>query len=708
MRTLAPIGHPSTQLQEAWAQLRLATAAIFISLVAACGGGSSSTASSEGSTGLPSSSGNSGIPDQAAAMELGPAGGTLTGTSAGVSLKMVVPPNAVAAATRFTLTPVAASDGSIAAFDISPVGLVFAAPVTVTLSFPPGTDMAKTVLRLGSGTSRFNLASTAGAEANSLTATLSSFANLSTAPKPVLLRMLEPARRLLALAPEETETLSAAPIQGVGEMVTDAQSHLVDLLDNENFPAAYALQNSVAALLQRTGQDGYAASAIPFLEAARNSACSALAAAINKALDTPITKQGQYAALVRPILYWEAAAQRMGGNPCPAPTAIDAAHTVVARELNLLSEKFDTGSLPAQVSEQMPDIEAARAVTVEIHALQFTGGAQKPVLGPFTQVLQTELLEPALVLARAAAWNARRETGQYDHYKDLIRAFGPQEPLRQDIQYGSTQLSALAHSSSGAVTAVVTMGTSEGAKSPVQAVREANIDLPANGLLELKGKIKVLSCPTTAQEQLVITFEGVEVARLQSVGSQLVSTGLSIPQFSAAQLRAAASLPENDTLPRTMLIKRSSSCYGAFGMVDDVLFTLTIRFNAPAPVLTEFEACFFVNGGVLPVFPARADFVTLSPVLEKGRQFDVINLGEGYRSEFNVPRYQTYVLSSGLSFKTTTTFSGITRTFDFTFSKDESGVRRVDGTLTLVVPDVPPTTYVIPYSAPCDLDILPK
>ncbi len=713
MFTLEFTGDSATVLRRVWAHLRLAAAGLLVLLVTACGGGGSTAAATATVSGEPlpptaTSTGSSGIPDQAAAMELGPAGGTLTGASAGVSLKMVVPPNAVATATRFTLTPVAASDGSIAAFAVSPAGLIFATPVAVTLTFPAGTDMAKMVLRLGSGTSRFNLASALGADAYSLTATLSSFANLATSPKPVLLRLLQPAKRLLALAPDETETLSVAQIQTVDELVANAQSHLVDLLDNENFHAAYALQNSVAALLQRTAQEGLLASAVPFIEQARNTACSALASAINRALDVAITQPGQYAALVKPILYWEAAAQRMGGDPCPVPTALDATHTVVARELDFLNTNYHAATSPAQVSEQMPDIEAARDVNVEINALQNTGGAQKPVLGPFGLILQTELQEPALVSARAAAWNARRETGQYDHYRDLIRAFGPQEPLRQDVQYGATQLSALARDASGAPTTAVTKGTTQGANAPMEAVRTVNIGLLANGSLELKGKIGVLSCPTTAQEQLVITFEGVEVARLQSVGKQLVSSGLSIPQFSAAQLRAAANLPENDTQPRTMLIKRSSSCYGAFGMLDDVLFTLTIRFNAPPPALTEFEACFFAIGGVLPVFPARVDFITLSQVTEQGRQFNIKNLGEGYRGEINIPRYQTYVLSEGLSFKTSKTVSGITQTFEFTFSKDESGVRRVDGTLTLVVPDVPPTTYASPYSAPCDLDIFPK
>src|SRR5450432_345285 len=110
---------------------------ILVSLVlAACGG----SGTDEGAF----------VPAQAGAADIGPAGGSVTATfEGGATVTLSVPAKALAVTTTIRIDPGTAPIDALAAMTMSPAGLQFAVPATLSVVLPAGSDPGNKLVSFG-------------------------------------------------------------------------------------------------------------------------------------------------------------------------------------------------------------------------------------------------------------------------------------------------------------------------------------------------------------------------------------------------------------------------------------------------------------------------------------------------------------------------------------------------------------------------------
>jgi hypothetical protein len=100
-------------------------------LMAGCGGGG----------GGDSASGVVVIPARAGTADIGPAGGSVSAVfEGGAAITLTVPAGAVTATTTFRIDPATAPSDALGAMSMSPAGLVFSKPATLSVTLPSGSD----------------------------------------------------------------------------------------------------------------------------------------------------------------------------------------------------------------------------------------------------------------------------------------------------------------------------------------------------------------------------------------------------------------------------------------------------------------------------------------------------------------------------------------------------------------------------------------
>jgi len=127
---MKPIVHRSLSLVWAFA------CASTLGLLASCGGSNDAAVAV--------------APAQAGSAEIGPAGGSVTATFAGgATVTLVVPPHALATPTTIRIDPGVAPADALAAMTVSPAGLQFAVPATLSVVLPAGSDPSNTLVAFG-------------------------------------------------------------------------------------------------------------------------------------------------------------------------------------------------------------------------------------------------------------------------------------------------------------------------------------------------------------------------------------------------------------------------------------------------------------------------------------------------------------------------------------------------------------------------------
>lgn len=526
---------------------------------------------------------------------IGAAGGSLDISSQGIQITLSIPAGALAAETTLTVTPVAPAPGESVRLVLQPAGLVFNLPVTVTLLYPEGQQpgiLAGLVQSLGSGdtfilTERNAAARTLTAQLVSFGGTLQPLAQGQAQPRGVV---ASASSSLIprAFAQEEAlspdgGTLSANENLNTAALVTHVR-RLIAVATEPEFEVVLDLQLTIASILQRRVTDPAQAPEVnAFLADAHDTACRLRTRAIEKARTTPLVQPGDFRLLVQQILYWDAIAKRLGGSDCAGISALDAAHEVIQRELTLLKVKFPAATTPAEITPPANDVRDARVLKEQARTLQNTDPSGQTLnLNPYIAALQDELISPALVEARKAAWKQARATASLAHYVPLVNAFGANSVLQQDAQYIRTAITVTAKSSSGSILASAQMGVFQPGDVPVEPVRTATINA-RNVNLEITGNIGILNVAGTAAENLKVTFNGIEVAKISSSGDILLANGQTLPTLSSASLFAAAGLPADNTGTHTLRILRTDSAHALrLGITDEVLATVTLNFGEVA------------------------------------------------------------------------------------------------------------------------------
>ena len=108
--------------------IRIWLCVVTLSVLAACGGGGGDAAPAE--------------PARAGSADIGVSGGTVDAVlEGGTVVKLDVPAGALAATTTFRIDPVSAPTGTLGGFHITPAEVPLRAPVTLTVTLPPGTNV---------------------------------------------------------------------------------------------------------------------------------------------------------------------------------------------------------------------------------------------------------------------------------------------------------------------------------------------------------------------------------------------------------------------------------------------------------------------------------------------------------------------------------------------------------------------------------------
>jgi hypothetical protein len=537
-----------------WPALALATM-----LLAACGGGS------DDASPVP--------PGPPVTQSVDASGGKIVLMSSGVKTTLDIPAGALTAATSITVTPVAPVAGESARMSVTPSGLRFAHPVTMTFELPAGhtpTKAAALVLRLNGRP--LMLASSVDATARTVIAqidVLGQFTRSSAASVRVLAR----AHALAASAPdtEPDGTLSLQDVADIGARVAEAQAEFVNLQIDGEFDKAIVLKLTIAQLLQSSGLDGYVAEAEPWLESARLSACAAFAQASQRASAQVITNLGDYELFGRGVLYWDAIAQALGGNPCPGPSADTVLKAMLAQVAAYMTGKVATPQPAAAFAPLADEIN----VDVEL-------GKQATTLGVAGVAQHTDsvLVQPVVQPLRDAAFATALQSGDQQAYLPLLAALPDVAELQDDAQYANTTLTLVSRDASGTMLGTVTLG--RGA-TPGSEVTTATLRADVAGSIELWGSVAVLHCPNAATERLQTQFEGVQVDDLASNGDALLGPGQTLVHGMPALLASASIAPASATQAVFVIGRAASSCAPTFGAGNATLATVTLDF-APRPV----------------------------------------------------------------------------------------------------------------------------
>ncbi len=520
-------------------------------IVSACGGG-------EDAAPVP--------PGPPATQSVDATGGKIVLTASGIKTTLDIPAGALPAATSITVTPVAPLAGESARVIITPSNLRFAQPVSVIFELPVGRtpNKAAAVVQRLNGRSLIH-ASTVDATARTVKAqfdVLGQFTRSSATSARILAR----AHALAASAPDTPPegTLSLQDQADVAARVAEAQAELVNLQVDQSFDKAIVLKLSIAELLQSTGLDGYVAQAVPWLESAKVSACAAFAQASQRASAQEINNLGDYDLFGRGVLYWDGIVQRLGGDPCPGPSADTVMQAMLAQLTAYMTGKVATPQPAAAFAPLANEVNTA----VEL-------GRQATTLGVQGVEAHTDsvFVQPVMQPLRNAAFATAGQSGDQQAYLPLLAALPNVSELQHDAQYADTTLTLVSKDASGAVLGTRTLG--RGA-SPGAEVTTATVRADVAGSIELSGNVAVLHCPSAASERLQTHFEAVQVDDLASVGDALLPSGQMLVHGLPALLASAGIAPANATQATFTIRRAGSSCAQTFGTADATLVTITL------------------------------------------------------------------------------------------------------------------------------------
>ncbi len=537
-------------------------------LLAACGGG-----------GDPAPEPPPPAPTQVAAGQstsqaLGVAGGTvLLATTEGVRVELAVPDGALSAAATVGISTASASTAQRLHLRFAPAGTVLEKPATVTLTLPPsmalpaggtltydGVPLPTT--RLADGRLQVQIARFAAPPA-----TAAGFGAADGRRRALAAPPSPPCGGLPEFAEGGMTARTAADVELYGACMVGAVNALAV---TGQYEQAAQLATATAAYLQSTGSGD----AARFLNEARTLACTAYGLALDDAAATTVTSFATLSRAVKPVLFWEAAVQRLGAV-CSgiAPTRyVSVVENLTSDALRFYASRqgavVDVGSV--EYTEAVQEARDGEQAVAQVQSLE----PPAPVRA-LAQAQIEERAQPALVDAvLQAPWQRCRDSGQYDELIRLISNAGELGSVLKAAQYCGTRLQAVGRLSSGEVSE--TLAPALGGERAGSSTTRGSLYVPRNGRLELSGAIAALGCPSGrsgGSEGLSVRIAGVEVRRLEA-------PYLGSPVFiEMAPALATAGVAEAAFEAPLTIERVGSPCAGFWGDNPAPLLQLDLSFN---------------------------------------------------------------------------------------------------------------------------------
>jgi hypothetical protein len=546
---------------------------------------------------------------------VGAAGGTVLATASGMKVSLSIPDGALASDTAVTITPQAPAAGDVVSLKLAPGGIFFAKPVTLVVEYPAGqVPKAKSTLRQQLGADASYLVTTVDAAARTLSATLTTFGGtgLNSLATPAPGAASATAGRAQALGAKALAdpalpsdgTLNASDTTTVAEMVASARRQVLIMEIEGDFVSAFALQASMASLIMRRGDVDFPVDAMNFIKEAHDTACTALAEAINNARTATITRLADFQPHRKKIGGWWRITETTDINRTQCPTRIediaDVALELTVRETTMQKAKLATVKTPNEVKEPSEAVKVARRAKRDLEALQAAADAlnlppvpqqgtgrayatQARALGTggaatYAALIQTELLDPLVTPAREAAWAVAKGSQTLAQYPTVMDAFGGVPALAQDVQFVRTRIELRMNTASGEEVGRRVLGFDTVPDKPADPKRTDSLTINKSGTLAISGNIANLECASAGTETLKVTFDDAEVTTVSAGGGNLLAGALGT--FTPTRLLQAAGLPADDTGTHTLRVRRSvSPCAATLGITDDLLATVTLSFN---------------------------------------------------------------------------------------------------------------------------------
>lgn len=538
---------------------------------------------------------------QHAETALGMAGGDVVlASSDGATFTLTIPSGALTANTVIGLTTVSTAPGQRFNLQLLPAGLVLAQGKTATLriSLPPGTALPPAGALVYDGVP----IAFARQSDESLQVQISNFAQSSGASAAVA------ALRRNAVSSPFVRMLAgggSAPCSGIPQLTgTDGTLSAADAVDiniygqcmvnavralaaNAEYGAAVRLASATAAYLQRLGVGNDAG----FVRQAGDIACIAYKDAITSALAANVTTMGTLYTVLKPLLFWEGVRQQLGVD-CPGIAETDFinitnAKTNEAAAFYASKKGAIVDTTGVEYTEAAREGRAGHDTITQVRSLQPAPALNNLVTVAIEQRAQPSLLDAIL----QAPWQRCRDSGDYTELLRLWELMDGAQPMKDAIQYCATQIGVQVRDVNNAVSAVLSPGLG-GIRVDLRNT-SGTLAVNRDSKVELSGNIGTLACPANDNEQLQLTFEGVEVATLVSSGSELLSLSRTLPVLRASDLLRAAGLRDDDSGRHPLVIKRrNSSCAGALGITADVLATVTLDFGREPLIVSVLQAGF--------------------------------------------------------------------------------------------------------------------
>ena len=561
----------------------LAVAALVSPLLVACGGGGTdATTPTAPPAPPPPPAATEVAAGQRTQVTLGAAGGSLAlSTREGASFTLTVPPGAVPAGTELALETAAPAAGRRLHLRLLPAGLVPAQPLVLTMALPAALALPSGATlvydrapvpfaRLADGRIELRLRALAG----------------TAAASPASSRQRALAARPLASAPvaacSGVPVLETTPEGGLADtapiVADDYGSCMLGAVNalalSGQFGEAVRLASAIGAYLQSIGAANTDGLSNRFVDEARSLACTAYGLALDDAAATTVTSFATLSRAVKPVLFWEAAVQRLGAvcPGVPATRYVNVVENLTSDALRFYASRqgavVDVGSV--EYTEAVQEARDGEEAVAQVRSLE----PPAPVRALAEAQIQ-ERAQPALVDAvLQAPWQRCRDSGQFDELARLVDSAGELGSVLKAAQYCATQLQALGRLSNGDVAETLSPALG-GERAGVNRTR-SSLYVPRNGRLELSGAIGTLGCPsgrTGGSEGLSVRIAGVEVRRLTA---PYLSTPVFIEMASALQTARVA----DDAFEAPLTIERvGAPCSGFWGESPAPLLQLDLSFN---------------------------------------------------------------------------------------------------------------------------------
>ncbi|MFZ4856038.1 MAG: TolB family protein [Desulfuromonadaceae bacterium] len=567
--------------------------AVWCSLLAACGGSSSSNPAPANAFKVESKS-----------EVVGTTGGSVTQTLAdGTVFKLDVPAGALTSSTTLSLTTQQPVEGQRFNLLLQPAGLVLAngTAATLTITLPPGQELPTTggliynsvpipFTRLSDGRIQVSLSSFAGSTA--ATGKLSALGKILFAPTPAPTAPCAGAAGAASLNSNGGLTANQTiTVQAYGACM---QGAINNMLANEQF-----LEAMMAALSMKQYKSvlGTAISTDPIVALAKTALCTGYSRALDRARTTSVSNMGEVNSLVETILIWENLAIIYSdiGNftICPGIGATDS-QTVIAAKVTEAKTVYNqakptiTSTSSSQYASARTEANQTAQTKREVQALLAVSPAPTVQTTLNTEIIQRA--QPGLLDAMLQApWNLCRDRIDYSELMNLMLTLDSPDAVKNAAQYCGTVLNAQTKNMTTGGTVIATLATPLGGVSASETRASGSIKAAKNAKLTISGPIQALQCPfggAISNESLTIKVDGTTVQK-QATPPFLVNA-LEIDLATILELAhpgATAALTS-----ATLSIERTgTSCADFWGVNPAPLLSLTLNLGSAKILFDAFS-----------------------------------------------------------------------------------------------------------------------